>query len=223
MPADHRARSQNMSLRDVGLWFVALPSAIVLVAHGIELFGLVQLAGEIKSHDTPFVPSKFQRYCARWLGTLHNVHATNVTNLARQMEDCDLFEAAWKRLDAQWLGSPVAAGLIISAFVLVVKLSAAGAKRLHRLLPQELPARLAATKQVTSAEAEASHARFLWSLPDDGFEQRAYASIKWLFVVPASASVELWDSGVWNCNGPTTWILCLSLSCDQLLRADSRP
>ena len=96
----------------------------------------------------------------------------------------------------------------------MVKLSAAGAKRLHRLLPQELPARLAATKQVTSAEAEASHARFLWSLPDDGIEQRAYASIKWLFVVPASASVELWDSGVWNCNGPTTWILCLSLSCD---------
>ena len=87
------------------LWFVALPSAIVLVAHGIELSGLVQLAGEIKSHDTPFVPSKFQRYCARWLGTLHNVnvHATNVTNLAGQMEDCDLFEAAWKRLDAQWL------------------------------------------------------------------------------------------------------------------------
>ena len=86
----------------------------------------------------------------------------------------------------QWLGSPVAAGLIISAFVLVVKLSAAGAKRLHRLLPQELPARLAATKQVTSAEAEASHARFLWSLPGDGIEQRASASIKWLFVVPAS-------------------------------------
>ena len=123
----------------------------------------------------------------------------------------------------QWLGSPVAAGLIISAFVLVVKLSAAGAKRLHRLLPQELPARLAATKQVTSAEAEASHARFLWSLPDDGIEQRAYASIKWLFVVPASASVELWDSGVWNCNGPHGYYELVSLSCDQLLRADSRP
>ena len=82
------------------LWFVALPSAIVLVAHGIELSGLVQLAGEIYEHDTPVVRSKFQQHCRRWLGMLHNASGTNQ---AKQMQDCDLFEAAWKRLDAQWL------------------------------------------------------------------------------------------------------------------------